>query len=99
MRLRLSFSVDLGPTEQRGSVFMGDWGKEAASRIRTTAEAQAQESAAQLHRQKLRNEQGPRLWAVVRDHVKTKCASLNREYGEEILTFMVVQTRELDIRF
>lgn len=78
---------------------MGDWGKEAASRLKVQAQAMEQEAAAQLHREKLRNDQGPRLWNEVREHVKAKCAHLNREYGEEVTTFMVVQNRDLDVRF
>lgn len=78
---------------------MGDWGKETANKLRAQTEYQAQENAAQLQREKLRQDQGPRLWNEVRDHVKTKCASLNREYGEEVLDFMVVQTPHLDVRF
>ena len=78
---------------------MSDWGKETANKLRANAQVMAQEAAAQLQREKLRNDQGPRLWNEVREHVKAKCASLNREYGDEILTFVVVQNPQLDVRF
>src|ERR1017187_1099725 len=99
MRLHLQFWVDLGSTESGGSVFMNDWGKETASKLKAEAQSIAQEAAAQLHREKLRNDQGPRLWNEVREHTKAKCANLNREYGEDVLTIMEVQNRNLDVRF
>jgi len=78
---------------------MGDWGKEAANRLRAQNDSQANENAAQLQREKLRQEQGPRLWNEVRDHVKAKCSSLNREFGENVLTFLVVQNAQLAVLF
>ena len=78
---------------------MSDWVRDTVSKLRAQADSQAQEAAAQLQREKLRQQQGPILWNEVREHVKTKCASMNHEYGEEILTFMVVQNAQLDVQF
>ena len=75
------------------------WGKKAANQLRSQRENLERGNAAQLHRDKLRHEQGPRLWNEVREHVKSKCASLNLEDGADVLTFMLVQSSTLDVRF
>ena len=78
---------------------MNDWGKENANKLRAETQYMAQRAATQLQHEKLRTEQGPRLWNEVREQIKAKCAELNREYGEEILTVMVGKNAELDVRF
>lgn len=99
LMLDIGFRIRWIPAVGRRVCFMSDWVKESAAKLRAQNEAQAKESAAQLQREKLRQEQGPRLWNEVREHARVKCAELNRELGEEALTFSVVQNSQLLVQF
>ena len=100
MKLRLSFDVTVGGSKEKrfGRLFMSDWSKKAAKKLRAQGERQAFENLTELHHQKLREEQGAALWREARDHVKTMCANLNLEYGEQVATFRVVQASELEVQ-
>ena len=76
-----------------------DWAKRTADQIRAKHADVKAENEAALEHSRLRKEQGVRLWSDVRDHIRTKCADINREYGSEVFIFMVVQTQTLDVRY
>jgi len=75
-----------------------DWGSRAAKRFRQQLDSHNQSKAALVQEDTIRQEQGPRLWAKVRESVKSLCDRFNTEFGSGIARFMVTPNTELHVQ-
>lgn len=103
MRLCVAFDMSVGRDKtliDRGGLRMSeeDWGSKAAKRFREQVTIQRQNDALLLQEETIRQEQAPRLWAIVREHVKMQCDRFNIESGSTIATFVVTQNSELQVQ-
>src|ERR1035441_4130077 len=98
MRLRLSFSVNLGSTETGGDITMGDWADNALKRLSDQQTNKQTQTDAFLEKRRVRRDFGMPLWLEVREKVKTNCADLNTKAKHQILTFEVTVNTELSVR-
>ena len=87
MHLRLSFSLDLGPTDEGGSVFMSDWALKAVKRLKSQQQDQRIQDEVFLEKQRIKRVYGLPLWLKVRENVRLNCSDFNREAGKEIMMF------------
>ena len=76
-----------------------DWAADAAERLRKSQETKRQQDAVMLERRQLLREQGPNLWAQVRELLKTKVLEFNRNYGQMVLRAKDTKEGEIDVQF
>ena len=76
-----------------------NWEADAAERLRKSQETKRQQDAVMLERRQLLREQGPNLWAQVREFMKTKVSGFNKNYGQTVLRATDTKEGEFDVRF
>ncbi|MHB2007652.1 MAG: hypothetical protein ACYCOX_06340 [Acidobacteriaceae bacterium] len=76
-----------------------DWAADAAERLRKNQETKRQQDNVMLERRQLLKEQGPSLWAHVREFLTTKVLEFNKNYGEMVLRVTDRKEGEFDVKF
>jgi hypothetical protein len=74
-----------------------DWGSKAARSLREQIENRKRRDIFLRQAEVIRQEQGPRLWNDIREHIKAKCIRLNAELGSDVALVIATQTRELEV--
>jgi hypothetical protein len=76
-----------------------NWAADAAGRLRKSQETKRQQDDVMLERRQLLKEQGPNLWAQVREFLKTKVLEFNKNYGQVVLRAKDIKEGEFDVQF
>ena len=76
-----------------------NWATDAAERLRKSQATKRQQDAVMLERRQLLKEQGPNLWAQVREFLKTKVLEFNKNYDQVVLRATDTKEGEFDVKF
>ena len=97
--MRIAFIIETGNHLYSGGHMPdSEWAKALAKKLAKKKEAEVITNTAFVMDEQRKQTAGPELWKELREQFRTKCEALNREAGESILTFEVVQSNELQIR-
>ncbi len=84
---RLSSNAPSGYHSGGGTIAMTEWAKEQASELRKRQEAENEKTKKFNEEQRLKREQGHKLWAEVKQWVMDNSDSLNAEMKSTLLLF------------
>ena len=95
------FDISLGGgiLQRRGTNMSSDWAANAAEKLRKSQETKRQQDDVMLERRQLLKEQGPSLWAEVREFLKTKVLEFNKNYDQMVLRATDIKIGEFDVKF
>ncbi len=75
-----------------------EWAKRTAAAMKKDRNQETLRQEALIADQRAKDSGGPILWNELRDGLKEKCAALNLEMGEDVLTFELVPNSTVSIR-
>lgn len=75
------------------------WAEDAAKRLRKSQETKRQQDAVMLEKRQLLQEQGPNLWAQVKEFVNTKILEFNKNYDQVVLRAKEQADGEFRVQF
>jgi hypothetical protein len=99
MRVSIGLTVDLAfPQSRIGVWHMDKWAQQMAEKIKAGVEAKRLKDSKFMEVQRLKREQGGPLWDQVRVFINEKCASLNAEMQDQIVTVGHPNSKETRLR-